>query len=274
MIVQGREIKTLSPTSLAAWLRCRGDWYNRYVLKSDRGGTWNMMAGNIIHLGAQLHHQGLDWKAGMIEFYEAHREIMSAEDAPSLEKLLTLMRVYIMKNPRQEDDQPEEYFKIAIPGLEQPATGIFDLLRGDGIIEFKTGGFWTQARVDLAMQTVHYSMAYRAKYGHMPKYFRYYWFDFENTRVKEIETSVTEEEVDQFIEWMKKIVSEMETGVIIPRCRFTDNKQECWYPEQCLEIEQYNHSRAILIEQRKSSGEGTKGRREEESVPQPSEDNK
>lgn len=254
MIIQrDREIKTISPTSLSAWLRCRSDWYNRYLLKTDRDGTWNMMAGNAIHLGTYLYHSNTgDWKEGLRNFYEEHSKILSHPDAPSLETFETLMRIYIMKNKRHPGDTAESYFKINIEGLEQPITGIFDLLPGEGhgIVEFKTGGWWTQSRVDLAMQTMHYSLAYREMFNRMPEYFHYYAFDFENIRVKLIKTLVEESELEDFIQFMKDAVDEMKNSVIIPKCLLKDNNQQCWYSEQCS---------AILDEVRESSIKITRG---------------
>lgn len=271
-----REIKTLSPTSLSAWLRCRADWYNRYISKADREGTWNMMAGNLIHLGTFLMHMGRDWQTGVRDFYEEHSEILSAADAPSLNDMMTLLRVYQQMNPRHEGDVGEKYFKVEIEGLPRPLTGIFDLLPGGSpsIVEFKTGGWWTQARADLAMQTIHYSLAYREIYQRMPESFTYYAFEFTTMRVRKIRTGVTSEELDEFIPYVAALYKEMERNVIIPRCMFKDNNQTCWYPEECAKImETIRANNRVVMPPRgkndsgKSSGKGRKKRGKEETMP-------
>ena len=264
-----RVVKTISPTSLSAWLRCGGDWYNRYVLRSPRDGTWNMMAGNCIHLGTQTLHQGGDWKSAMAEFYADHLEIMSASGAPSLETMYTLMRIYAQMNPRREGDRPEEYFKVQVEGIAQPLTGIFDLLPGGttGIAEFKTGGWWTQSRADLAMQTIHYTLAYKTLFGVMPEFFHYYAFDFENVKVRRIKTGVHEDDLNDFVDFVKEVLYNMESGLLVTKCLFVDNKQVCWYPEECGKILTENRERAIKIEQREPSSESPKKRRKGKKVP-------
>ena len=251
MIIESdRVIKTISPTMLSAWIRCRADWYNRYISKTDRNGTWNMQVGNAIHLATYLYHSKTgNWEEGIREFWEDHDKILSHPNAPSLETAVTLMRVYILKNPRHPGDTAEQYFKINIKGLDNPLTGIFDLLPGDGhgIVEFKTGGWWTQSRVDMAMQTIHYTLAYRELYGRMPDYFHYYAFEFDNMRVKHIKTHVTEEELDEFVSYVKSVTDEMKNGVIIPKCLFKDNKQECWYPDECQAIMNEVRSKSIKV---------------------------
>lgn len=271
-----REIKTISPTSLSAWLRCRADWYNRYILKSDRDGTWNMMVGNAVHLGTYLMHSGLDWEQGVRDFWNEHSAILSDPECPSLDEVLTLLRVYKQMNPRHEGDVGEKYFKVEVPGLDKPLTGIFDLLPGReaGIVEFKTGGWWTQARADLAMQTIHYSLAYREIYQRMPVSFTYYAFEFTTKKVRRIRTGVTEQELDEFIPYVASLQREMEHSIILPRCQFKDNNQTCWYPEQCgMIMESIRQTSRDVMPPRekdvisKSGGKGRKKRSQEKVVP-------
>ncbi len=256
MFIQvGREVKTISPTSLSAWLRCRADWYNRYITKADRKGTWNMMVGNCVHLGTFLMHTGRDWEDGVREFWEEHNEILSDPDCPSLEKVLGLLRDYARMNPRHEGDVGEKYFKVEIEGLSKPLTGIFDLLPGayPGIVEFKTGGWWTQARADLAMQTIHYSLAYREIYARMPESFIYYAFEFTSNKIRKIRTGVSERELDEFIPYVRALYEEMESGIIIPKCLLKDNKQTCWYPEECAKIMETVRAKSIILPSRKKN---------------------
>lgn len=271
-----REVKTLSPTSLSAWLRCRADWYNRYVAKTARSGSWNMMVGNAFHLGTYLMHSGKDWAAGVRDFWLEHTEILEAEDAPSLETVLTMLRVYQQMNPRHEGDQGEKYFKIDINGLSRPLTGIFDLLPGSapGVVEFKTGGWWTQARADLAMQTIHYSLAYRELFGHVPEFFHFYAFDLQNVRVRRIKALVpSSEELDEFIPYLASLQAEMETAVIMPKCLLKDNNQTCWYPEECARILEEIRGRSIHVE-RITGSKGGQKRAEGTEVREGSEDSK
>lgn len=169
----------------------RDKYYLSYILGIQEPPSKPMMFGSIIHKMIEDktfdYHKAID-EAGFTSDYKRIADKVK-DNAPSF---------------------LEHEKKLFI---ETDDFGIFAIIDGvekDNLVEIKTGAsFWTQERADDSDQITMYSLAWKLKYKEL-KPFKLISINSKNGKIKEFETSRTEEQIDNFYNRLKILKKELQ----------------------------------------------------------------
>jgi CRISPR/Cas system-associated exonuclease Cas4 (RecB family) len=229
---QLRRIKHLSASAINDFVTCPLLWYGRRIARWPEPPSADLAMGRALHAAFAAHHSGGDAE---LELLRAWRDVAAIGPVNgSLARAVDALRLYRTSMPPADGDRTEAYFRVAVPGLDVPLIGYFDLLRRDEVHEFKTGrARWGQKKVDGELQATAYWWAYTAMTGRPPARLVYTLVTtYPAVAVYPLETTRTPEQLGQFEALARRIHGEMRHGKLIGKCR----PGRCCFPQQCRQF--------------------------------------
>jgi hypothetical protein len=147
--------KTVSASRLSCWLKCRLQFYFRYVLQITKSPTAALHVGSVVHLVLQQWNlsrwrresfQTEKFKALFDKQWPEQNGInWEGEEEGQKKTAWSMLETYFLETPIKADERPEAV-EVAVEadlsryGLPQ-LVGIIDLVRAGGrIVDFKTCG--------------------------------------------------------------------------------------------------------------------------------------
>lgn len=183
-----------------------------------------------MHAGFEAHHRGEDAETALVRAWQS---VAGTTPPPgALQRAFEALRLYRMAHPHDRIDRPEVKFRLEIPRVSVPLIGYIDLIRGDDIHEFKTGGGkWTQEKVDGEIQATAYWLGYEKLIGLSPRAVVYHVIATQ-PMVREpfrLETVRTAQQGAEFLDLARRVYGEMRAFQLRRGCR----NGRCRFPDQC-----------------------------------------
>jgi CRISPR/Cas system-associated exonuclease Cas4 (RecB family) len=223
----------LSASSISDWLRCPALWYARRVLRTEEPPSLDLAIGSALHAAAEAHHKGEDAELALIK---AWAEVRTANPPhAALVRALTALGVYRAARPLADGEQPERFFRVALPGVPVPLIGFFDLdcLREVRDLKTTRAKWWTQQRVDESLQ----GTAYWYARGALKRPIKRVIFDVlrivEPIEITMLETTRSAQQVAEFLDTARRVYGEIQDAVTAGRAEPKCPESRCRYWEVC-----------------------------------------
>lgn len=159
--------KHLSVSAVELYVKCPAQFRLRYVDKTPMPQTVSMAWGTAFHRALEAGHNGHDAEVAWLQSWNDMRAELAARGetlTPSKSHGLTLLNEYIGRGLMQPG-KPEVKFtlKLPSPNVPVPILGFIDAVLPNEMREYKTskGGWWTEAKAQLAFQTAVYGWAHQ-----------------------------------------------------------------------------------------------------------------
>ena len=229
-----RPLRHLSASSISAFLECPMAFYGRYVFRWPEQHppfmVRAMRLGAAVHSALEAFHLGRDPIAALLTQWP--RDL----DADAYPVALGLVRLYTSTQERDPRDRTEHKFSVRVPGVDLPVIGYIDLVRGLTIREFKTTSsstWWTQERVDTALQTTVYSVAMASANHGAQCAIEYHVLNHREVPQTHTILTTTRNKADREAgcETIRQAWSDMQKGELNAVCA----PGKCRFPTQCRE---------------------------------------
>lgn len=232
------DIKHLSASSIADFIRCSMAWYGSRIAKWTQEPVSVMEVGTATHKALSAYHEGKDHELALLA---AWKEMACPAPSGSLARVIRVIEQYRKLMQPHEADVVAWWFSVPIPGVPVPLVGEFDLVRAPSqepdhglIVDWKSGSgrSWTQQKADSEIQPTAYYMGYQHEAERLPEKFVYWVLGTtagNPLACRPIETRRTQDDIDRFTTLCQVTYARMLYEAPEPTCP----PGWCRFPEQC-----------------------------------------
>ncbi len=228
-----RIIKTLSASAINTYNQCPYAFYLLYVIKIIQKPSIALRVGSAFHQAVELFHSTDKKPEEILEIIKKDF-ITCKEDIKEFNTVKLMIKKYFANPIEDKTIATEQRFKLDVPGLPVPLTGILDRLTLDGYIDYKTTSEDYDAnKITDNPQWKIYRYAYQRLYNKIPNV-TYYVINKKKIKRSDYKPQIiklianSDDEIEETEQYLRDFYQKIQNGKF-PKCK----KPYCFVKEYC-----------------------------------------